>query len=218
MSLMRGQPKVEGGCPGTTSSTSVIAPTPTQPADLPSPFEVQEIPLEEATRKAPEASSKRLTKAPIGQQKKAKVPSRHKSRREGEKSKSRVANGKEPAAPVEETPTLRARSKSVELCGAHSEEDARDFHVIWVSRQSERAPDTPLEVDLTPLMHEMTQVHEMENELLKLTRAMDALRVDIPKQAIEDYKKSPGFEMGLIRMGRVSLEYGYQLALARLQA
>ncbi|RRT57323.1 hypothetical protein B296_00047333 [Ensete ventricosum] len=29
------------------------------------------------------------------------------------------------------------------------------------------------------------------------------------KQAIEDYKKSPGFEMGLVRMGRVSLEYDY---------
>ncbi|RWW38302.1 hypothetical protein BHE74_00056475 [Ensete ventricosum] len=34
----------------------------------------------------------------------------------------------------------------------------------------------------------------------------------------EKYKESPGFEMGLVQMGRVSLEYGYQLALARLQA
>ncbi|RZS08460.1 hypothetical protein BHM03_00039443 [Ensete ventricosum] len=55
-------------------------------------------------------------------------------------------------------------------------------------------------------------------QLAELTRAMDALRVDLPKQDIEDYKKSPGFEMGLVRMGWVSLEYGYQLALARLQA
>ncbi|RRT67474.1 hypothetical protein B296_00014593 [Ensete ventricosum] len=58
----------------------------------------------------------------------------------------------------------------------------------------------------------------MENELLQLTRAMDALRVDLPKWAIEDYKKLPGFEMGLVRMGWVSLEFGYQLALARLWA
>ncbi|RWW73206.1 hypothetical protein BHE74_00018940 [Ensete ventricosum] len=58
----------------------------------------------------------------------------------------------------------------------------------------------------------------MENELLKLTRAMDALRIDLPKQDIDDYKKSAGFEMGLVRMGRVSLEYGYQLALAWLRA
>ncbi|RRT84608.1 hypothetical protein B296_00012119 [Ensete ventricosum] len=42
--------------------------------------------------------------------------------------------------------------------------------------------------------------------------------VDLPRQAIEDYKKSPGFEMGLVRMGQVSLEYGYQLVLARFRA
>ncbi|RWW25467.1 hypothetical protein GW17_00010191 [Ensete ventricosum] len=58
----------------------------------------------------------------------------------------------------------------------------------------------------------------METKLLKLTRAMDALWVDLPKQAIEDYKKLSGFEMGLVQMVRVSLEYGYQLALAQLWA
>ncbi|RRT61825.1 hypothetical protein B296_00008693 [Ensete ventricosum] len=36
-----------------------------------------------------------------------------------------------------------------------------------------------------------TQVREMEDELLKLTRAMDALRVDLPKQAVEEYKNRP---------------------------
>ncbi|RWV78369.1 hypothetical protein GW17_00060680, partial [Ensete ventricosum] len=63
-----------------------------------------------------------------------------------------------------------------------------------------------------------TQVRQMETELLELTRSKDALWEDLPRRAIEDYKKSPGFEMGLVRMGRVSLEYGYQLTLARLQA
>ncbi|RWW59839.1 hypothetical protein BHE74_00033223 [Ensete ventricosum] len=43
------------------------------------------------------------------------------------------------------------------------------------------------------------------------------------EQGLGDYvqlagPKSTGFEMGLVRMGRVSLEYGYQLALARLWA
>ncbi|RWW63162.1 hypothetical protein BHE74_00029672 [Ensete ventricosum] len=47
--------------------------------------------------------------------------------------------------------------------------------------------------------------------------------VDLPKQAIEDYKKLPRFEMGLVqmglvRMGQLSFEYGYQVALALLQA
>ncbi|RWV82688.1 hypothetical protein GW17_00055790, partial [Ensete ventricosum] len=53
-----------------------------------------------------------------------------------------------------------------------------------------------------------TQVRQIEDELLNLTWAMDALRVDLPKQAIKEYKKSPGFEMGLVRIGRVFLEYG----------
>ncbi|RWW86053.1 hypothetical protein BHE74_00005223 [Ensete ventricosum] len=58
----------------------------------------------------------------------------------------------------------------------------------------------------------------METELLELTRSKDALRADLPRQAIEDYKKSSRFEMGLVRMGWVSLKYGYQLVLARLRA
>ncbi|RRT42141.1 hypothetical protein B296_00050588 [Ensete ventricosum] len=60
------------------------------------------------------------------------------------------------------------------------------------------------------------QVHQMETELLDLARSKKALREDLPKKAVEDYKKSPGFEMGLVRMVRVSLEYGYKLVLARL--
>ncbi|RRT75106.1 hypothetical protein B296_00011141 [Ensete ventricosum] len=62
------------------------------------------------------------------------------------------------------------------------------------------------------------QVRQMEIELLDLARSKEALREDLPKRAIEEYNESPGFEMGLVRMGRVSLEYGYQLALTRLQA
>ncbi|RZS01094.1 hypothetical protein BHM03_00030900, partial [Ensete ventricosum] len=61
------------------------------------------------------------------------------------------------------------------------------------------------------------QVRQMETELLDLARSKETLREDLPKRAIEEYK-SPGFEMGLLRMGRVSLEYGYRLALTRLQA
>ncbi|RZS00916.1 hypothetical protein BHM03_00030701 [Ensete ventricosum] len=60
------------------------------------------------------------------------------------------------------------------------------------------------------------QVRQMETELLDLARSKEALREDLPKRAVKNYKESPGFEMGLVRMGRVSLEYGYQLALARL--
>ncbi|RRT34544.1 hypothetical protein B296_00047955, partial [Ensete ventricosum] len=62
------------------------------------------------------------------------------------------------------------------------------------------------------------QVRQMEIELLDLARSKEALREDLLKKVVKEYKESPGFEMDLVRMGRVSLEYGYQLALARLQA
>ncbi|RWV81003.1 hypothetical protein GW17_00057632 [Ensete ventricosum] len=41
----------------------------------------------------------------------------------------------------------------------------------------------------------------METELLELTQSKDALRMDLSRQAIKDYKKSSRFEMGLVRMG-----------------
>ncbi|RWW63562.1 hypothetical protein BHE74_00029255 [Ensete ventricosum] len=40
------------------------------------------------------------------------------------------------------------------------------------------------------------QFREMEDELLKLTRPMDALRVDLPKHAVEEYKNHPDLRWG----------------------
>ncbi|RRT78694.1 hypothetical protein B296_00011606 [Ensete ventricosum] len=42
------------------------------------------------------------------------------------------------------------------------------------------------------------QVRQMETELLNLDRSKEALREDLPKRTIEEYKESPGFEMGLV--------------------
>ncbi|RWW78286.1 hypothetical protein BHE74_00013510 [Ensete ventricosum] len=87
-----------------------------------------------------------------------------------------------------------------------------------------RHADPSIGVDLYTLPFEVLMERAakaivlMEIELLELTQAKDALWVDLPRQTIKDYKKSPRFEMGLVRMGRVSLEYRYQLVLARLQA
>ncbi|RWV91352.1 hypothetical protein GW17_00046366 [Ensete ventricosum] len=145
------------------------------------------------------------------------------------------------------TPWTKLKSVR-ELCSAHLGTDSQDYHAIRVGTQLERASDAPLEIDLTSLTHKTqiwldeeasthdwlrprsglaissqlwyvrTQVRQMENELLTLTWALDALCVDLLRQAIEDYKKSLGFEMGLVRMGHISLMYGYQLALAWLWA
>ncbi|RZR93265.1 hypothetical protein BHM03_00021724 [Ensete ventricosum] len=95
------------------------------------PRPTPEIPLEEATQKAPEASGKRLVEAPSGQRKKTKVPGRHKPHCEGERSKSRAAKGKKPTAPVEVASAPRMRPTSVkELCSAHPGVDDRDYHII----------------------------------------------------------------------------------------
>ncbi|RWV97558.1 hypothetical protein GW17_00039646 [Ensete ventricosum] len=58
----------------------------------------------------------------------------------------------------------------------------------------------------------------MEDELLNLTHITEALKVDLSKEAMVDYKKSARFEMGLVRTGQVSYEYGYRVALARFWA
>ncbi|RWW20385.1 hypothetical protein GW17_00015505 [Ensete ventricosum] len=82
---------------------------------------------------------------------KAKVTGRHKSRREGEGSKSRAAKGKT-SQPVGKTPTPRARSKLVrELCNALPRVDGKDYHVIWVSSLLEHDPNTPWRCICIPL-------------------------------------------------------------------
>ncbi|RZS08883.1 hypothetical protein BHM03_00039921 [Ensete ventricosum] len=58
----------------------------------------------------------------------------------------------------------------------------------------------------------------LEDELLKMTSAMEKLKVELPTEAIAEYKKLAGFEMGLVRTGQVSYEYGYQIALDRFKA
>ncbi|THU55185.1 hypothetical protein C4D60_Mb11t03890 [Musa balbisiana] len=54
--------------------------------------------------------------------------------------------------------------------------------------------------------------------------ASEALEAEIrqrpekDKKLIKDYKGSSGFQLGLVRTGRVSYEYGYRIALARFKA
>ncbi|RZR82232.1 hypothetical protein BHM03_00008614 [Ensete ventricosum] len=165
MSLMHGLPKVGGGRPVPTSSVPVSAPVAEQLVEPASPPDVQEVPADEVargvfaerTRGTSRVSSKRSAKKLTGRRKKAKVSSRHKSHHGGEgrdKSESRVARGKGPTAPSEETPSTRARPQSMkELCGMRLGKDGWDYHAIRASEQLERAFNAPLEVDLTQLAH-----------------------------------------------------------------
>ncbi|RRT54439.1 hypothetical protein B296_00036905 [Ensete ventricosum] len=140
MSSMCSNPKVGGGRSRIVSSTLTTALTPAPRAKSRSPSEVQEIPTEEATRRP--------------QRKKGKDSSRHKLPHEANKSASRVAKGKGPAGPTEETPTPRPKLRSVrELCNAHPGVDDRDYHAIQMSRLPEHALVAPLEIDLAPLTY-----------------------------------------------------------------
>ncbi|RWW35456.1 hypothetical protein BHE74_00059609, partial [Ensete ventricosum] len=53
---------------------------------------------------------------------------------------------------------------------------------------------------------------------LKEARALESARAELPRQAVDDYKESIGFKEDLKRMGRVTYEYGYRVALARFRS
>ncbi|RZS19683.1 hypothetical protein BHM03_00052124 [Ensete ventricosum] len=58
----------------------------------------------------------------------------------------------------------------------------------------------------------------LEDELLKLTGALEKLTVELPAETIAEYKKLTGFEMGLVRTCQVSYKYGYRVVLAKFKA
>ncbi|RZR94468.1 hypothetical protein BHM03_00023157 [Ensete ventricosum] len=57
-----------------------------------------------------------------------------------------------------------------------------------------------------------------DDKLLRLMRENETLKPELPNKSVADYKQSAGFEWGLRRMGQISYEYGYRVALARFQA
>ncbi|RWV81422.1 hypothetical protein GW17_00057161 [Ensete ventricosum] len=62
------------------------------------------------------------------------------------------------------------------------------------------------------------RARKMDNELLQAVKALESARAELPRQAVVQYKESAGFKEGLKRMGRVTYEYGYRVALARFHA
>ncbi|THU60647.1 hypothetical protein C4D60_Mb07t15000 [Musa balbisiana] len=64
---------------------------------------------------------------------------------------------------------------------------------------------------------------KLEEALTKVKRASEALAVEMgqwpekDKKLIEDYKEFLGFQLGLIRSGQVTYEYGYRIALAHFK-
>ena len=66
-------------------------------------------------------------------------------------------------------------------------------------------------------------IRRLEEARAKARGASEALNAEVrqrpekDKKLIEDYKASSGFQLGLVRTGRVSYEYGYRIALARFK-
>ncbi|RZR95004.1 hypothetical protein BHM03_00023788 [Ensete ventricosum] len=62
------------------------------------------------------------------------------------------------------------------------------------------------------------RARKMDNELLQAVKDLESARAELPRQSVVQYNESLGFKKGLKRMGRVTYEYGYQVALARFCA
>ncbi|RRT31375.1 hypothetical protein B296_00050483 [Ensete ventricosum] len=73
--------------------------------------------------------------------------------------------------------------------------------------------------DAQQLLREaQTRARRMDDELLKAVKDLESARAELPRQSVAQYKESLGFKEGLKRMGRVTYEYGYWVALARFRA
>ncbi|RWW70935.1 hypothetical protein BHE74_00021361 [Ensete ventricosum] len=160
-----------------------------QPYDsFPNGFSISTDALEEATRKATEASGKHPTEETSGPRKKAKVIGQHKSHREGEGSKSQAAKGKGPSSLADEASVPRTRPKSGEgtmQCSAQSGRQGLPCHFArWDDFDKVYVGAADPSVGYRPQ--------------LNLSHNNEALKVDLPKEAVADYKKSTGFEMGLV--------------------
>ncbi|RRT47598.1 hypothetical protein B296_00018800 [Ensete ventricosum] len=62
------------------------------------------------------------------------------------------------------------------------------------------------------------RAQKMDDELLKSMKDLESTQAELLRWAIDDYKESVGFKEGLKRMGRVTYEYGYRVALARFRS
>ncbi|RZR71822.1 hypothetical protein BHM03_00007724 [Ensete ventricosum] len=62
------------------------------------------------------------------------------------------------------------------------------------------------------------RARKMDDELLQAVKALESARAELPRQSVVQYKESLGFKEVLKRMGWVTYEYGYRVALARFHA
>ncbi|RRT81414.1 hypothetical protein B296_00020796 [Ensete ventricosum] len=186
--------------------------------------EVSETPSNEASRsssKRPFDGSAPQSSDPTWKQKKVKVLSkRHKSRRDegGSRSHSR---GKEPSRSVEE---LEAPEESAEDIMHRSSIDTLKLGGVPEAVATAEEWAIELEKELERIKHERDE-HSNGSRLPtknltkpELMKELESVRAELSRWAIDNYKGSADLKEGLKRMGHVSYEYEYHVALAHFRA
>ncbi|RWW55550.1 hypothetical protein BHE74_00037802 [Ensete ventricosum] len=110
---------------------------------------------------------------------------------------------------------------AIELRVKELEEDANELRAKLESLKSQRR-DMEQEVRvLRPSLDEARNDRaRLEGDVLSLTEVVTLLKVELKAEgprAMAAYKASRGFESGVEKMGRVSYEFGYWVALEWLQ-
>ncbi|RWV77256.1 hypothetical protein GW17_00061939, partial [Ensete ventricosum] len=102
----------------------------------------------------------------------------------------------------------------------HGEGESRSHSKGKEPAASSEEPDTPAESDEGDALLKEARVRarKMDDELLQAVKALENARAELPRQAVDRYKESASFKEGLKRMGRVTYEYGYRVALARFHS
>ncbi|RRT71564.1 hypothetical protein B296_00013344 [Ensete ventricosum] len=171
-----------------------------------SPSEVEEVHVE-TIPKRPIGSPAPEQAATARPEKLVKIAVKKHKSHHGEGSSPATARGKEPVAPTKEdsSPTYRQPKSMKDLCGTRVRKDDEGYYAKIEKLKSKGNPEQLVAakqwtVDLR------ANYDKVVTELGEATRC------------VANYKQSVEFRWGLCRMGQLSYEYGFQVALARFQA
>ncbi|RRT36479.1 hypothetical protein B296_00053213 [Ensete ventricosum] len=187
-----------------------------------------------------EASGKRLTGSPVPDQtvadqpgKRVKIAMRKHKAYRGEGSSRRAARERESGVSTEDSSSTYCRPKSMrDLCDMRVWEDDEvgELEVdnaklkSGLDELSSRLDEADKELNelreglaesQRQLKEQKANCRKADNKLLKLMRENESLKAELLGKSIANYKQSVGFRWGLWRMGQVSYESGYRVALAR---
>ncbi|RWW08029.1 hypothetical protein BHE74_00047992 [Ensete ventricosum] len=197
-----------------------------------SPPEVEEIHVE-ATPKRPVGSSAPEQVATARLEKWVKMTVKNHKSRHGEGSSQAAARGKEPAALTEEdsSPTYLRPKLMKDLCDTRVFKDNEGYYVLQIVDWTPKDSDATMQARWPNLTYSVKvwdnsqAASEFRKGVLHPILAKDhytspskTLKAELRSKSIIYYKQAVGFGWGLRRMGHLSYEYGYRVALARFQA